>query len=113
MDEQRKNSGRTRIYNGEQDEHLREMQRRRRSASSGQLAAGSTKRRREQENEQKIQLLSIILGVLVVLLVAAIIYEVVLGHGTKATGNERMAQQARTEQSEIVIQNETQQPETD
>ncbi len=59
---------------------------------SAQIVTGSA-RKREQENARKMQILMIVMGVLIVLLVAAMIYEVVLGHGTKQTGAERMAQQ--------------------
>ncbi len=51
------------------------------------------KRRREQENEAKMKVLWGVLGILTVLLVIALIYEIVLGHGTKQTGAERMAEQ--------------------
>ncbi len=49
-----------------------------------------TKRKREQENLMKMQALGVALAVLIVLLIGALIYEVVLGHGTKQTGQERM-----------------------
>lgn len=50
------------------------------------------KRHREQENEAKLRMLWIAFGVLVVLLVAAIVHEIVLGHGIRETGGERMEQ---------------------
>lgn len=121
MDEPTKKNGRPQIYNGEVNERtLRarnvsqagqepagedpsaeiphpEMLRPEiphpempRPAGSGRLNRG-TKRKREQENLRKMQALGGILAVLIVLLLAAILYEVVLGHGTKETGNERMA----------------------
>lgn len=62
------------------------------------------KRRREQENEAKIQTLRIVLGVLIVALLAAIFYEIILGHGTKLTGGERMAAQKQTKQELITDQ---------
>lgn len=68
----------------------------RRSAES---VTGSN-RRREQENARKMQVLIVALGVLTVLLIAAIIYEIVLGYGTKETGRERMA--AREKNSQII-----------
>lgn len=54
---------------------------------------GQGERRRDQENTFKIQILTMLLGVLIVLLIAAVIYEVILGNGTKQTGNERMSGQ--------------------
>ena len=57
------------------------------------------KRKREQENILKMRTLGIILGVLILLLVAALIYEVALGHGTKKTRNERVAEQRRVERA--------------
>ena len=62
------------------------------------------KRRRIQENEAKMRTLWGTLGILTVLLIAAIIYEVVLGHGIRQTGSERMASQT---DDIIVILNET------
>lgn len=59
------------------------------------------KRRREQEIEQKMNGLKRILGVLVLILIAAMIYEVVLGHGTKMTGSQRMAQQEQMKQQSM------------
>ena len=67
----------------------------RRSAES---VTGSN-RRREQENALKMQVLIVALGVLTVLLVAAIVYEIVLGHGIKETGKERMAAREKSSQS--------------
>ena len=66
-------------------------------------ATHTGKRRREQENEAKMRSLWSVLGVLVVLLVAAIIYEIVLGHGIRQTGSERMAQK-KQEKIENVIE---------
>lgn len=65
----------------------------------------TTKRRREQENELKMQSLKMVLGVLIVVLAAAIFYEIILGHGTKMTGSERMAEQQRQKQ-ELMMQSE-------
>ncbi|MDY3251103.1 MAG: polysaccharide deacetylase family protein [Candidatus Choladocola sp.] len=67
-----------------------------------------SRRRRERENETKMQLLMLVLGVLTVLLVAAILYEIVLGHGTKMTGAERMAAADRQKQQteNIIVENE-------
>lgn len=67
---------------------------------SAHIVTGSA-RKREQENARKMQVLMIAMGVLIVLLVAAIIYEVVLGHGTKQTGAERMAQQKEIQRQEM------------
>lgn len=69
------------------------------------LGSGS-KRRREQENELKMQILAGVLVILIIVLAAAIIYEIVLGHGTKATGSERMAEKARLEQPVVIQQSE-------
>ena len=60
--------------------------------------AAVTKRRRERENESRMRMLVGVLGILIVLLIAALIYEVLLGHGTKMTGAERMAEEARRKQ---------------
>ena len=60
-------------------------------------ASVSGKRKREQENERKMQILGGILGILIVLLIAALIYEVGLGHGTKKTRNEQVAAQQESE----------------
>lgn len=65
----------------------------------------STKRRREMEDERKMQSLKLSLGVLIVVLIATIFYEVILGHGTKMTGSERMAEQERQRQ-EMLMQTE-------
>lgn len=62
------------------------------------VAPKQGKRRREQENESKMQTLTLILGVLIVLLLAAIFYEIILGHGTKLTGGERMAVEKQQKQ---------------
>lgn len=66
-------------------------------------------RRREQENEQKMRQLRRILVLLVALLFAAIFHEIILGHGTKMTGQERMAAQQQKKQDVILVQ----EPETD
>lgn len=50
------------------------------------------RRRREEETEAKMRLLWGILGILVVILIAAIIYEFVLGYGMKETGAQRMGE---------------------
>jgi hypothetical protein len=57
-------------------------------------------RRREQENAWKMQILLVILGILTVALIAAIFYEIVLGNGTKQTGQERMS--AQKSESQII-----------
>lgn len=69
-------------------------------------------RRREQENDLKMQSLKSILIVLVVILIAALIYEVVLGHGTRMTGSERMAEQEKAKQ-EMLLETESEAAETD
>jgi hypothetical protein len=51
-------------------------------------------RRREQENAQKIRVLSGILGLLFVVLIAAIIYEIVLGYGLKESARARSGDRA-------------------
>lgn len=61
-------------------------------------------RRRDQENEQKMRQLRIVLGILVLLLTAAIFHEIILGHGTKMTGQERMAVEQQKKQDVIILQ---------
>lgn len=51
----------------------------------------------DYDNEKKVRFLSGVLLVLSVILIAAIIYEVVLGNGTKKTGRERMAENGQIE----------------
>ncbi|MFR8548119.1 MAG: polysaccharide deacetylase [Lachnospiraceae bacterium] len=51
----------------------------------------------QRDNEKKIQILTGVLGVLIVLLIAAFVYEIVLGNGTKKTGKERMAENGQIE----------------
>lgn len=58
----------------------------------------AAKRYREQENDRKMKLLKRILAVLVAVLITALVYEVILGHGTKQTGAQRMAQQEQQKQ---------------
>ncbi len=57
------------------------------------------KRKREQQAETKLRALWCVFGVLVVLLVAAIVYEIVLGNGTKETGAQRMERESRQERT--------------
>lgn len=57
------------------------------------------KRKRVQEAETRLRVLWVILGVLVALLAAAIVYEIVLGNGTKETGAQRMERNSRQEQT--------------
>lgn len=73
---------------------------------SRQPGQGRT-RRREQENWQKMKILLVILGVLVACLIAAIVYEIVLGYGTRETGGQRMAQTQELEQEGAAVQNES------
>lgn len=54
-------------------------------------------RRPDHDNERKLRFLSGVLMVLIVILIAAFIYEIVLGNGTKKTGKERMAEQEQIE----------------
>ena len=54
-------------------------------------------RRTDFASDRKLRALWSVFGILVVLLVAAIIYEVVLGNGLKETGGQRMAGQAGTQ----------------
>lgn len=51
----------------------------------------------DYDNERKVRFLSGVLSVLIVILIAAIIYEIVLGNGTKKTGKERMAENGQIE----------------
>ena len=54
-------------------------------------------RRSDFASDRKLRALWSVFGILAVLLVAAIIYEVVLGNGLKETGNQRMSGQAGTQ----------------
>ena len=68
----------------------------------------AAKRRREQENEKKMRSLWCVFGFLCIALIAAIFYEVILGHGIKETGAERMEEQKQefvvdTEENNIEI----------
>ena len=72
---------------------------------TAQSVTGS-ERHREQKNALKMQVLIVVLGVLVVLLAAAIIYEIVLGHGIKETGQERMANKKESNQIIEIYQSE-------
>lgn len=54
-------------------------------------------RRTDFASDRKLRALWSVFGILAVLLVAAIIYEVVLGNGLKETGGQRMAGQAGTQ----------------
>lgn len=116
MDEERRNLGRPQTYTQESQfyaqelemrRHMREEERKREAAGKETAGAAGRRRadhkkeepsgrRREQENTQKIQILSVILGILVVLLIVAIIYEIILGHGLAETGNTRMAKSEQT-----------------
>lgn len=95
-----------------EDERAEELRQKREAAGknsrlrASEMAARETnavpgKRRREQENEAKMRVLKGILGVLIVLLVAAIIWQIVLGHGIKQTGAERIAQQQKEKQEAL------------
>ena len=54
-------------------------------------------RRTDFASDRKLRALWSVFGILAVLLVAAIIYEIVLGNGLKETGGQRMAGQAGTQ----------------
>ena len=54
-------------------------------------------RRTDFASDRKLRVLWSVFGILAVLLVAAIIYEVVLGNGLKETGGQRMAGRAGTQ----------------
>ena len=58
-------------------------------------AAPVRKRKRSYEDQAAMKGLSIALVILVVLLIAAIIYEIVLGNGTKAPGSQRMESESQ------------------
>lgn len=66
--EKKKRQSKPQIYTGE----------RRSRGAEGTTLTGATRRRREQEQELKLQKLGIVLGILILLLIAAIIYELVL-----------------------------------
>lgn len=57
------------------------------------------KREREHNNERRLQILWAVFGILTALLVAAIIYEIILGNGTKLPGSQRITQPTRQEQN--------------
>ncbi|MCC8044646.1 MAG: hypothetical protein LIP12_03990, partial [Clostridiales bacterium] len=118
MDEQKKTLGRSRIYSGSQPEEESqgrrtdrenpplEGRRSRRAQTIGTVPrerlteAPSGRRRRDEETEFKMRVLWILLGILVVLLIIAIVFEVILGYGSRETGSERMgaaAEQTETE----------------
>lgn len=71
----------------------KDIQRERKPGQPKQAAPEKTpasgKRKREQENDRKMRILGGILGILIMALIAALIYEVGLGHGTRKTHNER------------------------
>ena len=71
----------------------REMPPEARARSAG--AAPVRKRKRSYEDQAAMKGLSIALVILVVLLIAAIIYEIVLGNGTKAPGSQRMESESQ------------------
>lgn len=115
MDGEKKQGGRPQAYTRESQRYIQELELRRRrqeelkrsAASQDSGTSGRTDkketgytRRREQENAQKMKALFIVLGVLVVLLIAVMIYEIALGHGVKETGSERMARQ----QAEVTME---------
>lgn len=98
-------------FDGE-DERTEELRQKREAAEkrprlkaseteNGETKAVPGKRRREQENEAKLRVLKGILGVLIVILIAAIIWQIVLGHGIKQTGAERIAQQQKEKQEAL------------
>lgn len=60
------------------------------------------KRRREQESEIKMHFLWAAFGVLSVVLALAVFYEIILGHGIKETGAERMEEQKQ----ELIVDTE-------
>ncbi|MCD7814135.1 MAG: hypothetical protein LUH20_08855 [Lachnospiraceae bacterium] len=105
MDEQKKTLGRSRVYtgnpdNGESGEIPEESRRSRRAQPIGtvpkeHLSEPSGRRRRDEETDAKMRLLWGVLFVLIVVLVAAMIYEVVLGYGSLETGSERMGTNAQ------------------
>lgn len=71
---------------------------------SGRAARGREElpeemRQTDFSSDRKLRALWSVFGILAVLLVAAIIYEVVLGNGLKETGNQRMAGQSGTQRA--------------
>lgn len=63
--------------------------------------ASGSGRYAEQENALKMRVLTIILGILTVLLAFTIVYEVVLGNGTRESGSQRMAQQESVQTEDL------------
>ncbi|MCD7736019.1 MAG: hypothetical protein LUI07_03495 [Lachnospiraceae bacterium] len=105
MDEQKRTLGRSRVYTGSQDENSSgqiptEGRRSRRAETIGSVPREhlsaerfselSGRRRRDEETDAKMRMLWGILCILIAVLVLAIVYEVVLGNGTKETGSQRM-----------------------
>ncbi len=113
MDGENERHGRPQVYDGQMSDLAKKMQDKRKAdretvkadeqqgkavpKSKRLTALLEGKRQREQENILKMRTLGIILGILILLLTAALIYEVALGHGTKKTRNERIAEQQRIE----------------
>ena len=63
--------------------------------------ASGSGRYAEQENARKMKVLSIILVILAVLLAFTIVYEVILGNGTRESGSQRMAQQESVQTEDL------------
>lgn len=66
-----------------------------------QVSAKRSRRARSYGERTKLRVLWAAFGVLCVLLVAAIIYEIVLGNGTKLPGSERITLPTRQEQNRV------------
>ncbi|MCD7819727.1 MAG: hypothetical protein LUH07_11870 [Lachnospiraceae bacterium] len=117
MDEQKKTLGRSRIYTGNPDGSVPEAapeggRRSRRAGTIGSapkehLLETSGRRRRDVETEARMRMLWGILCILIVILAVAIVYEIVLGNGTKETGAERMG--TTIEETELIRESETEQ----
>ncbi|MCD7745289.1 MAG: hypothetical protein LUI13_08440 [Lachnospiraceae bacterium] len=77
------------------------------------LAVSNGRRRKDEETDAKMRILWALFGVLVVLLVIAIVYEIVLGNGTKETGSQRMSESVQETETDLAAgQNEEKEEES-
>ena len=72
---------------------------RKKSTGGENPESAKQKRVRSRGNQKKLKVLWMIFAMLCVLLVAAIVYEIVLGNGTKLPGSRRITQPTRQEQN--------------
>ena len=88
---------------GETERAARSVKMQRPKAKAEKPVSGEHRRKRARSygEQTKLRALWTVFGVLCVLLVAAIIYEIVLGNGTKLPGSERITQPTRQEQNKV------------